>query len=123
MVLLYMTHGFSVAFFALIFGAFSGAMLGAAFGVWVDIIVIYLLNRDFWREITLDRFVLTLSALSTVLGIALGMGFVVGFINVYTLLTLGGSGLPLAAMLLYPSLKHRWLIARYRKSEQNLIQP
>jgi hypothetical protein len=118
-----MIQGFSGAFFALIFGAFSGAMLGAAFGVWVDIIVINLLDRDFWREITLDRFVLTLSALSTVLGIALGMGFVVGFINVYTLLTLGGSGLPLAAMLLYPSLKHRWLIARYRKSEQNLIQP
>lgn len=117
------TQGFSSAFFALIFGAISGAMLGAAFGVWVDIIVINLLDRDFWREITLDRFVLTLSALSTVLGIALGMGLVVGFINVYTLLTLGGSGLPLAAMLLYPSLKHRWLIARYRKSEQNLIQP
>lgn len=118
-----MNQAFSSALFALIFGAISGAMLGAAFGVWVDIIIIHLLERDFLREITLDRFVLTLAALSTVLGIAVGMGFVVGFVNVYTLLILGGSGLSLAAMLLYPFLKHRWLIARYRKSEQNLIQP
>lgn len=120
------TQAWSGALTALIFGAIAGAFLGAAFGVWVDVIVAhlaYLLKQNGSREIAHDRFVLTLTLLSIVLGIGLGMGFTVGFLNAYTLLALGGSGLPLVILLLYTPLVQRRLIASYRKSEQNLIQP
>lgn len=62
------------------------------------------------------------------LGVSVGMGFILGFHNTFMLLALAATGLPLFTMLfftmlLYPLLKHRRLIAKYRKSEQNLIQP
>ncbi|GAX40068.1 serine/threonine protein kinase [Tolypothrix sp. NIES-4075] len=58
------------------------------------------------------------------LGVSVGMGFIIGFHNFYILLALAVTGLSLfITMLLYPLLKHRRLIAKYRKSEQNLIQP
>ena len=62
------------------------------------------------------------------LGVSVGMGFILGFHNTFILLALAATGLPLFTMLfftmlLYPLFKHRRLIAKYRKSEQHLIQP
>lgn len=117
------TQAWSGAFFALIFGAFIGAGVGAAFGTWVDVIVTNLIDDDFLEELTNARETLQQSLLSVVLGVILGAGLIVGFSNAYILLPFGVSSVALAGMLLYPSLKRRWLINRYRKSEKNLIQP
>ncbi|MBD2604936.1 serine/threonine protein kinase [Scytonema hofmannii FACHB-248] len=57
------------------------------------------------------------------LGVSVGVGFIIGFHNPYILLALAGTALPLFTMLFYPQFKHRRLIAKYRKSEQHLIQP
>ncbi|EDZ97208.1 serine/threonine protein kinase [Limnospira maxima CS-328] len=63
-------------------------------------------------------------ALFTVgLGISSGIGFVVGMLNPYILFALSATGLPLASILLYQPIQHRWLIAKYRKSEKHLIKP
>jgi hypothetical protein len=56
------------------------------------------------------------------LGISVGMGIIIGF-NSFILLALTGTGLPTLFMLLYPPLKRRKLIAKYRQSEESLIKP
>jgi hypothetical protein len=50
------------------------------------------------------------------------MGIIIGF-NSFILLALTGTGLPTLFMLLYPPLKRRKLIAKYRQSEESLIKP
>jgi len=56
------------------------------------------------------------------LGISVGTGIIIGF-NTFILLALNGTGLPALFMLLYPPLKRRKLIAKYRQSEESLIKP
>ncbi|MBW4479733.1 MAG: protein kinase [Tolypothrix brevis GSE-NOS-MK-07-07A] len=57
------------------------------------------------------------------LGVSVGMGFILGFHNPFILLALTGTALPFFTILLYSLFKHRRFIAKYRKSEQHLIQP
>ena len=56
------------------------------------------------------------------LGISVGTGIIIGF-NTFILLALNGTSLPALFMLLYPPLKRRKLIAKYRQSEESLIKP
>lgn len=56
------------------------------------------------------------------LGISVGTGIIIGF-NSFILLALNGTSLPALFMLLYPPLKRRKLIAKYRQSEESLIKP
>ena len=56
------------------------------------------------------------------LGISVGIGIIIGF-NTFILLALTGTGLTTLFMLLYPLLKRRKLIAKYRQSEKSLIKP
>ncbi|OBQ01525.1 MAG: serine/threonine protein kinase [Anabaena sp. LE011-02] len=67
--------------------------------------------------------ILILLILSSIgLGISVGTGIIIGF-NTFILLALTGTGLPALFMLLYPPLKRRKLIAKYRQSEESLIKP
>ena len=89
------------------------------FGViWLLCIIV-----DFLYEIVDWLFDDIFLPLTVGLGVSVGMGFILGFHNPFILLALAGTALPLVTMLLYPQFKHRRLIAKYRKSEQHLIQP
>ncbi|BAY77529.1 serine/threonine protein kinase [Nostoc linckia NIES-25] len=80
----------------------------------------YNYNRNIWFDTLL--FLLTAG-----LGTSFGIICIVGFANLYILLALAVTGLPLVSILLYPSLKRslkeRRLIAKYRQSEVSLIKP
>ena len=56
------------------------------------------------------------------LGISVGTGTIIGF-NTFILLALNATSLPALSMLVYPPLKRRKLIAKYRQSEESLIKP
>jgi heme exporter protein D len=64
-----------------------------------------------------------LLTLTAGLGTSFGIGCIVGLLNPYVLLAIALTGLPLATMLLYPLLKRRKLVAKYRQSESRLIKP
>ncbi|MBW4618314.1 MAG: serine/threonine protein kinase [Cyanosarcina radialis HA8281-LM2] len=64
-----------------------------------------------------------LMLLTAGLGISLGGFLATGWLNQFVILALAGTSLPLAIMLVYPTLKRHRLIAQYRKSEQHLIKP
>ena len=67
--------------------------------------------------------ILILLILSSIgLGISVGTGIIIGF-NTFILLALTGTSLPALSMLVYPPLKRRKLIAKYRQSEESLIKP
>ena len=60
--------------------------------------------------------------LTFISGSSLGWLSLVG-INVYAILALAGSSVPLASMLMKSYRKQKKLIAEYRKKEQYLIEP
>ncbi|MGK7886136.1 MAG: serine/threonine protein kinase [Crocosphaera sp.] len=127
-------------FFAIV-GAICFAIIGAIIGEIVGIIILAILfiiqaisrglvivlspilvpiNRmsrlGFNRNITSIHLLLTCVA-----GASMGWLHLAG-INIYAILCLAGSSILLASMLIYPQIKHRKLIARYRREEQNLIE-
>ncbi len=56
-------------------------------------------------------------------GASLGVGISLHF-SPPTLLALAVTGFPLAAfLLLHPVIEYRWLLKKYKKSEERLIQP
>jgi serine/threonine protein kinase len=63
------------------------------------------------------------SLLSTALGISLGLGFKLGFVHQLVTSAIVGTSVPLATMILYPSLERAKRIANYRKLEGHLIKP
>jgi len=63
------------------------------------------------------------SLLSAALGVSLGIGLKLGFVNSLVISGLLGSSLPLATIFLYPPLERARRIANYRKLEGNLIKP
>ncbi|MGB3401779.1 MAG: serine/threonine-protein kinase [Microcoleaceae cyanobacterium] len=75
------------------------------------------------KDITPNRIALIALLLSILLGCVLGTGIVTSLVNPAILLSIAGLSASLTGTLLYPVFKHRRLIARYRKSEKNLIQP
>jgi serine/threonine protein kinase len=75
------------------------------------------------QKIPDNRFMTAIIFLTVGLGVSFAGGTITSFLNPSILLALTGTSLPLCAMLLYPPLKHRQLIANYRKSEAKLIKP
>jgi hypothetical protein len=74
-------------------------------------------------SLTVDSFTTVLMLLVLGFGISVGTGIIIGFLNLFILLALTGTSLPALSMLLYPPLKRRKLIAKYRHSEESLIKP
>ncbi|WP_315791464.1 serine/threonine-protein kinase [Fischerella sp. JS2] len=72
---------------------------------------------------TQDVSTAVLFLLTLALGTSIGIGSLVGFLDPYILSALAMTGLPLVTMLLYPPLRRRQLIAKYRQSEERLIKP
>ncbi|PSO55875.1 MAG: serine/threonine protein kinase [Cyanobacteria bacterium QH_8_48_120] len=70
-----------------------------------------------------EVFAVWFSLLTAGFGISLGISLVVGLLNPYAISALAGTGLPLAAMTVYPPLKRNRLIAKYRASQEHLIKP
>ena len=70
-----------------------------------------------------EVFAVWFSLLTAGFGISLGISLVVGLLNPYAISALAGTGLPLAAMTVYPPLKRNRLIAKYRASQEHLINP
>jgi hypothetical protein len=96
--------------------------LGGIYGVcWV---VYWLINRvvDLVVDLAKDSFMARLILPVLGSGISVGTGIIIGF-NTFILLALTGTSLPALSMLLYPPLKRRKLIAKYRQSEKSLIKP
>jgi serine/threonine protein kinase len=91
-------------------------------------VVYWLINRVIYRVVDLvvdlaeDSFMARLTLLVLGSGISVGTGIIIGF-NTFILLALTGTSLPALSMLLYPPLKRRKLIAKYRQSEKSLIKP
>ena len=63
------------------------------------------------------------SILSAALGISLGIGWKLGFLNPLVMSAILGTSFPLATMILYPPLERSKRIANYRKLEGHLIKP
>jgi hypothetical protein len=74
-----------------------------------------------YEEWKWSKFVLYL--LTAGLGNSLGILYIAGLTNPYILVALTGTSLPALSMLVYPPLKRRKLIAKYRQSEESLIKP
>jgi len=87
-------------------------------------LAIFFLKDYFYMIISLgeDLFSWLLILLILGFGISVGTGIIIGF-NTFILLALTGTSLPALFMLLYPPLKRRKLIAKYRQSEESLIKP
>ncbi len=91
----------------------------------ISCVAICLLKDSFIARLTVlvkNSFTTKLTVFILGLGISVGMGIIIGF-NSFILLALTGTGLPTLFMLLYPPLKRRKLIAKYRQSEESLIKP
>jgi serine/threonine protein kinase len=82
-------------------------------------------KRAVERAVYLAKYSLTTVLILLVLGfgISVGTGIMIGFLNPFILLALTGTSLPALSMLVYPPLKRRKLIAKYRQSEESLIKP
>ncbi|MGB3535577.1 MAG: hypothetical protein WBA13_18930 [Microcoleaceae cyanobacterium] len=117
------SDGFMIIFNAIYF-TIVFAILFALMGVLPKLIATGLPSQSLLeKDITRDRITLIAFLLSILLGGVLGIGLVTSLLNPPILLSITGLGVSLTGTLLYPVVKHRLLIARYRKSEQNLIQP
>lgn len=68
-------------------------------------------------------FIAILYLLTAALGTSFGIVYIIGSVNLYMLSAVAGTGLSLVSILLYPSMKRRKLIAKYRQSEEYLIKP
>ncbi len=76
------------------------------------------LNRGFSKALAFG-----VSLLSAALGVSLGIGLKLGFLNGLVMLAIIGTSLPLVMMILYPLLVSARRLARYRKLEGHLIKP
>ncbi|MBD2692787.1 serine/threonine protein kinase, partial [Anabaena catenula FACHB-362] len=112
-----------------VYGAFYGTVYGAV--IWAVIYGVYKvffgrdINKSFiwFRDLAENSFTAVLILLVLGFGISVGTGIIIGFLNPFILLALTGTSLPTLSMLLYPPLKRRKLIAKYRQSEESLIKP
>ena len=112
---------FAGAIGGVILGAIVWAIIGAI--IWmiywgINKLQIDCYNRGFNYWMIALYLILTMTT-----GMLTGLGTAIGF-NIYLLLALTASALPLAVILIYPPLKLRKLKAEYRRQEsQNLIEP
>lgn len=104
------------------FGVWAGAGLIAGAGV-VGLCVAGIVIKIHRQRGFGLSFAIGISFLTTVLGISLGMGFKLGLLNPLVVLAVAGTTLPLAAMMIYPPLRQARLVAKYRQSEQQRLEP
>lgn len=114
-------------------GVESATGVGIGIGIWIIVVAVTVwwavktLREMMWQpwgvKTVREMSTAVLFTLTAGFSVSVGVGFILGFHNPYILLALAGTALPLVTMLLYPPFKHRRLIAKYRKSEQHLIQP
>jgi len=76
------------------------------------------LNRGFSKTLAIG-----VALLSAALGISLGIGLKLGFINSLVMPAVLATSVPLAAMILYPPLERARRLTHYRKLEGHLIKP
>lgn len=124
---------FTGAGFGALVGAVAGAVTGAlASGVWavilllcVGLIATKIGLSKFIRGGFSRRFAMVILGLTAVCGFFVGIGLTVGFFHPLIILALLGTGLPLARLLIYPSLNKAFIQGKYRRLWQggNLIQP
>ena len=76
------------------------------------------LNRGFSRILAFG-----VSFLSAALGVSLGIGLKLGFLNQLVISAILATSFPLVTMILYPPLERARRIANYRKLEGHLIKP
>lgn len=105
-----------------VLGVWAGAGLGPGAGVVALCIAGIIAKTHRQRGFSLS-FAVGLSLATTASGISLGIGFKLGLLNPLVMLAVAGTSLPLAAMMIYPPLRRARLVAKYRKSEQQLIKP
>jgi serine/threonine protein kinase len=116
-------------------GALWGMELGASsefgplmivFGAAVPllgIILVRTIGSDMLRKGFSAQAVVEILVLTVGLGAILGLFYLVELSFPFVVPAILGTGLPLAIKILYPLLKQRKLIAKYRQSEQRLIKP
>jgi hypothetical protein len=110
---------------------FTGYIMGSflsSFGVgfvmgWIGVVAIAYTFKNHVKRKFSQSFAVAISILSGALGITLGVGLRVGFINPLVRLALAGIGLPFALMLLSPLLTQAIGLARYYLSRLSLIKP
>jgi hypothetical protein len=76
------------------------------------------LNRGFSKALAIG-----VSVLSAALGISLGIGLKLGFLDRLVMSAVLGTSFPLLSMILYPPFERARRIAKYRKLEGHLIKP
>ncbi|AFW94668.1 hypothetical protein ANA_C11913 [Anabaena sp. 90] len=121
--------GFTIAF---IIGPVINLLMGYFIATLFIAIVIVLgavggvhsvLYDDFYQFKEWKRSEFVLYLLTAGLGNSLGILYIARLTNPYILFALTGTSLPALSMLVYPPLKRRKLIAKYRQSEESLIKP
>jgi serine/threonine protein kinase len=125
-----MLMGFAVGFVVgssdIGFIVFTSISVGGILSIPLYFLIVFLKDY-FYMTISLGEDLFPFSWLLTLLilgsGISVGTGIIIGFLNPFILLSLTGTSLPALFMLLYPPLKRRKLIAKYRQSEESLIKP
>jgi serine/threonine protein kinase len=129
--------GLGGIFLCLFFWQFALLYVGIIFGVYaiystvLSLIYIgaYIVSRIKYVGAEINkkgfspRATVALLILTIGLGSSLGVWLTLGALNLPALAAVLGTGLPLAGMFLYPPLRRRQLVARYRQSEQHLINP
>lgn len=116
-------------------GALWGMDLGASpefgplmivFGAAVPllgIILVRTISSNMLRQGFSAQAVVEILVLTVGLGAILGLYYIVEVSIPFVVLAILITGLPLAIRILYPLLKQRKLIAKYRQSKQHLIKP
>ncbi|HEY9666661.1 MAG TPA: serine/threonine-protein kinase [Coleofasciculaceae cyanobacterium] len=124
-----MVAGFGFQFRALdTTSTFGMASLHAAFAAVDAVVFMAAFESEGVAQSCLQRgfsktYAIALSLLSTALGISLGLGLKLGFVNQLVMSALVATSLPLANMILYPPLERARRLANYRKLEGHLIKP
>lgn len=97
-----------------------GALAGLVIGFVAGAVIKNHRERGFREKIAV-----AIALLITGLGMSLGTGFSVGFLNPFLILSTVGTSISLAVMMLYPRWQREKLMANYRLSAQNrrLIKP
>ena len=109
--------GFIGGYIGLVIGAVIGGLWSGGYSVLYDV------YDNFYQFEKWKRSEFVLYLLTAGLGNSLGILYIAGLTNPYILFALTGTSLPALSMLLYPPLKRRKLIAKYRQSEESLIKP
>lgn len=83
-------------------------------------------SETLWQHLQIEFgtvLAIVMPLLTAALGISLGMGFKLGFLNLFVICAVLVTGLPLAWMIIYLPKERSRIIAKYRQLEPHLIKP